>query len=301
MWIYLSFLSALSLGIYEVCKKASLTRNAVIPVLFLNTLFGSLIFLPPVCISSFFPGKLQETAFFIPPASLHVHVLIFIKSLIVLSSWIFNYFATKHLPLTLSGPVKAGQPVVVLLGALLIFGERLNLYQWIGILTAILSFFLIANSGKKEGINFTHNKWILFLVLSVITGAASGLYDKYLMRSLDVMTVQSWFNFYQFFTMLPILFLLWFPVRKKTTVFRWSWNIPLISVFLAIADFLYFKALTCPDSLISVVSLIRRSNVTVVFLFGAFIYREKNLKGKALDLVLVLIGMFFLYLGSTLS
>jgi transporter family protein len=298
MWIYLSFFSALSLGIYEVCKKASLSGNAVIPVLFLNTFFGSLIFLPLVCISRFFPDKLQDSLFYIPPASLKVHGLIFIKSLIVLSSWIFNYFATKHLPLTLSGPVKAGQPVVVLVGALLIFGESLNLYQWIGILTAILSFFLIARSGKKEGINFTHNKWIVFLVLSVITGAASGLYDKYLMKSLDVMTVQSWFNFYQFFTMLPIVFLLWFPVRKKTTAFHWSWNIPLISVFLAIGDFLYFRALTYPDSLISVVSMIRRSNVIVVFLFGALFYREKNLKSKAFDLVLVLIGMFFLYLGS---
>ncbi|MDR3338691.1 MAG: DMT family transporter [Candidatus Symbiothrix sp.] len=300
MWIYLSFISALSLGIYEVCKKVSLTNNAVIPVLFLNTFFGSLIFLPFVCISYFFPDKLHDTLFFIPPASLQVHGLIFLKSLIVLSSWIFNYFATKHLPLTLSGPIKAGQPVVVLLGALLIFGERLNLYQWIGILTAILSFFLIANSGKKEGINFAHNKWIVFLVLSVITGAASGLYDKYLMRSLDVMTVQSWFNFYQFFMMLPILFLLWFPMRKKTTTFRWNWNIPLISLFLAIGDFFYFQALTYPDSLISVVSMIRRSNVIVVFLFGAFIYREKNLKSKAFDLILVLIGMFFLYLGSAL-
>jgi len=298
MWLYFSFLSALFLGFYEISKKASLNGNAVIPVLFLNTVFGSLIFLPLLIISSFAPESTRGSMFFIPPASGHTHLLIFVKSMIVLSSWIFNYFATKYLPLTLSGPIKATQPVVVLLGALLIFGERLNLFQWLGVLMAVLSFFLLSLTGKKEGFNFSHNRWIFFLVLSVITGAASALYDKYLMRSMDVMTVQSWFNFYQFAIMLPILFLMWYPTRKKTTSFHWSWNIPLISIFLAIGDFLYFNALTDAGSMISIVSMIRRSNVLVIFLAGAWIYHEKHLKSKAFDLFLVLIGMIFLYLGS---
>jgi transporter family protein len=298
MWLYLSFLSALFLGFYEVSKKASVDGNAVIPVLFLNTIFGSLIFMPLAVISSLTPDLLRDTQFYIPPASLHTHLLIYIKSLIALTSWIFNYYATKYLPLTLSGPIKATQPVVVLLGALLIFGEWLNLYQWIGVLLAVLSFFMLSRTGKREGINFSHNRWIIYLVLSVIFGAASALYDKYLLRSLDAMTVQSWFNFYQLAVMVPVLFILWYPSRKRTTAFHWTWNIPLISVFLAIGDFLYFSALTDAGSMISVVSMIRRSNVLVIFLAGAWLYHEKNLKSKALDLILVLAGMIFLYIGS---
>ena len=46
MWLSLAFLSAFLLGCYEVCKKKSLDNNAVIPVLFLNTCFCSLLFLP---------------------------------------------------------------------------------------------------------------------------------------------------------------------------------------------------------------------------------------------------------------
>ncbi|MDR1516523.1 MAG: DMT family transporter [Dysgonamonadaceae bacterium] len=298
MWVYLAFASALFLGFYEIAKKASLNGNAVIPVLFLNTVFGSLIFLPLAVCSRFLPEQMQHLPFYIPSASAHTHWLIFIKSLLALSSWIFNYFATKHLPMTLAGPVKATQPVVVLLGALLFFGERLNVYQWLGVLMAVLSFYLLSLTGRKEGINFRRDKWVFFLVLSVLTGATSGLYDKYLLRSMDVMTVQSWFNFYQFAVMLPVLMLLWFPFRKKTTPFHWTWHIPLISIFLAIGDFLYFSALTDSDSMISIVSMIRRSNVLVVFLAGAWIYREKNLKSKAFDLILVLIGMIFLYFGS---
>ena len=80
--------------------------------------------------------------------------------------------------------------------------------------------------------------------------------------------------------------------------FRWSWAIPLISVFLSVADFTYFTALSQDDSLISVVSMVRRGSVVVSFLCGALLFREKNLRSKALDLLLVLIGMLFLYLGS---
>lgn len=43
MWLALAFASAFLLGCYEVNKKISLNGNAVIPVLFLNTLISSLI------------------------------------------------------------------------------------------------------------------------------------------------------------------------------------------------------------------------------------------------------------------
>jgi transporter family protein len=91
---------------------------------------------------------------------------------------------------------------------------------------------------------------------------------------------------------------LWYPVRKKTTPFRWKWAIPLISLFLCGADYVYMEALSQPDALIAVVSMIRRGSVLVSFAIGAWILKEKNLKAKALDLGLLLLSMVFLYLGS---
>lgn len=275
----------------------SLNENAVIPVLFFNTLISSLLFLPFI-ILSYTTDCLNGTLLYVPHVSYQTHIAVFIKAFIVLSSWIFGYFALKHLPLTISGPIKATQPVLTLLGALLIFGERLNLYQWIGVGFAVASFYLLSASGKKEGIRFTHNKWIYFTILSVILGAMSGLYDKYLMRDLDVMTVQVWFNIYQCIMMLAIFLFLWYPGRRTTTPFCWRWNIIFISVFLCIADWIYFYALTYPDSMISIVSMIRRSNVLVTFVAGALFFHEKNLKSKVVDLILVLIGMIFLYWGT---
>lgn len=304
MWLLLAFLSAALLGFYDAFKKKSLRDNAVLPVLFLNTLFSSLIFLPFILLSDCGDG-LQGTIFYVPQAGWEVHKYVLLKSVIVLSSWTFGYFGMKYLPLTIVGPINATRPVMVLVGALLVFGERLNLYQWIGVLMAVISFFMLSRSGKKEGIDFKHNKYIFYVVLAAVTGAVSGLYDKYLMApvaegglGLDRMVVQSWYNIYQLLMMGVVIALLWLPKRAETTPFRWDWCIILISLFLSAADFVYFYSLSLEGAMISIVSMVRRGSVIVSFLCGAMFFREKNLKSKVVDLALVLIGMIFLYLGS---
>lgn len=298
MWLVFAFCSAVLLGFYDVFKKKSLTNNAVLPVLGLNTLFSSLIFLPFILVSHFHPSVLEGSVFYVPQAGWEVHKFILLKSFIVLSSWMLGYFGMKHLPLTIVGPINATRPVMTLVGAMLVFGERLNLYQWIGVLLAVVSFFLLSRSGKKEGIDFKHDRWIWFVVLAALLGAISGLYDKFLMGRFSNMVVQAWYNIYQLFIMGGLLMVLWWPKRNATTPFRWDWCIPLISIFLSAADFVYFYALSMDDSMISIVSMIRRSSVVVSFLFGAMIFREKNLKSKVVDLLLVLLGMLFLYWGS---
>ena len=299
MWLLLAFCSAALLGFYDVFKKKSLSNNAVLPVLALNTLFSSLIFLPFILLSHFAPQTLQGSLFYVPElGGWEVHKFILLKSFIVLSSWTFGYFGMKHLPLTIVGPINATRPVMTLVGAMLIFGERLNLYQWIGVLMAIISFFMLSRSGKKEGIDFKHDRWIWFVVLAAVLGAISGLYDKFLMGRFNNMQVQAWYNIYQLFLMGGVLMFLWWPKRKTSTPFRWDWCIILISVFLSAADFVYFYALSMEDSMISIVSMVRRGSVIVSFLFGAMLFHEKNLKSKVIDLILVLIGMFFLYLVS---
>ena len=304
MWLILAFLSAAFLGVYDSLKKKSLKDNAVLPVLFLNTVFSSIIFLPCIVLSAS-GTALDGTIFHVASGSWHDHQYILLKSLIVLSSWVLGYFGMKHLPLTIVGPINATRPVMVLVGALLVFGERLNGWQWAGVLLAVASFFLLSRSGKKEGIDFKHDHWIYMIVGAALLGAVSGLYDKYLMApvseggvGLDRMMVQSWYNIYQSVMMLAMLMLLWWPKRKHTTPFRWDWAIVGISVFLSAADFLYFYSLSLPTAMISIVSMVRRGSVVVSFACGALFFHEKNLSAKAVDLALVLLGMICLYIGS---
>ena len=304
MWLLLAFLSAALLGFYDTFKKKSLRNNAVIPVLFLNTLFSTLIFLPFIVLSAS-SHTLDGSMFYVPQMGWAAHRFILLKSVLVLSSWIFGYFAMKHLPLSIVGPINATRPVLVLVGALLVYSERLNLWQWAGVLLAILSFFLLSRSGRKEGIDFKHNRWIFCLIIAALLGAASGLYDKYLMASvqdggvgLNRMVVQSWYNIYQMILMGIILCIIWFPKRRQSTPFRWDGAIVFISIFLSLADFAYLYALSLPGAMISVVSMVRRGSVIVSFITAVLFFRERNVKAKAIDLLLVLLGMICLYIGS---
>ena len=341
MWLVLAFVSTTFLGFYDTSKKASLKGNAVLPVLFLNTVFSTLIFSPFLLdyIGGFgwFSGTLLDTApftseqayfaqplnsqplttspcspyaartvrkllsfsdFAISSQMVRAHLLVVLKAFIVLSSWICGYFGLKHLPLTIVGPINATRPVIVLVGAMLLFGERLNIWQWGGVLMALASIFLMSRAGKKEDIDFKSNRWIWCVAAATILGAVSGLYDKHIMQSLSPMFVQSWFNFYQMIIMAAVCGLMWYPRRHLGTPFRWSWAIPLISIFICIADFAYFSALDDPDSMISVVSLVRRSSVIISFICGVLIFKERNIKAKLLDLALLLVGMALIWIGT---
>jgi|GEM_PF-81740 len=242
MWLTLAFTSAALLGFYDAAKKKALTGNAVLPVLLLNTLFSTLFFLPAILSAELGLGWFDHTLLATAPGTWEAHGLVVLKSAIVLTSWIFGYFGMKHLPLTIVGPINATRPVMVLVGAFAIFGERLNACQWTGVALALVSLFLLSRSSRREGVVFTHNVWILFIALAAVTGAVSGLYDKFIMARLDPVFVQSWYNLYQLGMMAVVAGIVWWPRRHATTPFHWSWAIPLISFFLVLADFAYFYA-----------------------------------------------------------
>lgn len=313
MWVVYALVSASLLGLYDVFKKKSLQGNAVIPVLLINTVICTLFFMPSI-VGSLTGMISPDSSLYIPDGGWREHKLVIIKAFVVLSSWICGYFAIKKLPLTIVGPVNATRPVMTLVGAMLIFGERLNLLQWAGVCMAIFSFWMLSRSGKKEGIDFKSNVWVLLLVVAAVLGACSGLYDKYLMASsgagLDRLFVQGWYNLYQAVIMGIIMLLVWLPERKRAldravpgtgpdyVPFVWKWTIPFISLALTAADLAYLYALTMPGAMISVVSMIRRSSVLVSFVFGAVVFHEKNLCSKALDLVFVLLSLILLLLGT---
>ena len=256
MWLILAFMSAALLGCYDSLKKKALRDNAVLPILFLNTFFSSLIFLPFIVLSAT-TDTLDGTMVHVTSGGWDMHKYILLKAFIVLSSWLLGYFGMKHLPLTIVGPINATRPVMVLVGALLVFGERLNAWQWAGVLLTIVSYILLRRSGKKEGIDFRHDHWIWMIIGAAVLGAVSGLYDKFLMApvseggiGLDRMMVQSWYNIYQCFIMLTMLLVLWWPKHHETTPFRWDWAIIGVSIFLSTADFMYFYSLSEPDAMI---------------------------------------------------
>jgi transporter family protein len=299
MWLTSGIISALLIGAYDVSKKVSLQSNAVIPVLLLSVTVSSGILLPFVIVSGFLPSALEKSIFFVPQVDFRTHLLLILKAVIVLISWIFGYFGLKHLPITIASPIKATQPVWVVAGGMIIFGEKLNMYQTAGVVITLISFFLISFEGKKEvKAQNGSNKWIWFVIIATLTGAVSGLFDKYLTGNCNHMSIQCYYTFYQAVIMIFITMLFWYPVRQKTTPFHFRRSIIFISLFLVAADFSYFYALTLPGSMISIVSTLRRAGVIVPFLFGVIVMHDKNLKLKSIDLSGVLAGMALMFLGS---
>jgi transporter family protein len=299
MWLYLGVFSAVFLGFYDVSRKQALRDNAVFPVLFLATLAEALLLLPAAVLSPLSPDLMTRLGLYIPQFDWVAHILFFLKAVMVAGMWILGYFSMKHLPISIFSPIAASSPAWTLLGAILLFGERLTTTQWVAFGILFVSYYIFSIVGSREGIVFHNNKWVTLLFMAVLLGAASALYDKYLvqMLGLSAFAVQVWFMLY----MVPVLgFALvafWWPNRAKHTPFDWRWSIPLIGLWLAIADFAYFKALACDGALISLLSAVRSGGAVISFLAGALIFSEGQIRNKAVALAGVLAGMFLLFLS----
>lgn len=291
MWILLAIVSALCLGFYDISKKISVANNNVLKVLFLNTLFCTLL-LSPTLVSELSSGTYG------PGNGLTGHLHLLLKAAIVLSSWILGYFGIKHLPLTIAGPINASRPVMVLAGAVLIFGEQLNALQWCGVTLGFGSLLFISRIGAKEGFSFKNSRWLWFSIGAAVMGAVSALYDKYLLRLYPPLAVQAWYSLYQLVLMGGVLILLMRFGAQKGGKLQWRWSILLISVFLTIADLAYFYALSLPGSMIAVVSMLRRGAVIVSFCYGVFALKEKDIKMKLIDLSILLVGLTLLAVGA---
>ncbi len=302
MWLTLAFISSLCLGLYEVAKKKSLVDNAIIPVLWCNIFFSCILLSPMILSAQLGLHWFDGTVFDSGTGDLRAHLLTAVKSAIVLTSWILGYIGLKHLPMTTVSPIVATRPVVVLIGAMLIFNEIPNGFQWCGILLTAFALYMFSRSSKKEGINFRYNHWVWCSIAAAALSAVSGLYDKLIMArlSLNPVFVQGWFNFYQLIIMSTIAAFMWLPRNKRSQEkFHWNGAIICVAVFLAVADFAYFNALTRPGAMISVISMLRGGcSVIISFCLGALLFREKNVRAKAFDLLLILTGLFLLYLGS---
>lgn len=292
-WLLLSVFSAIFLGLYDVAKKSSLDGNAVLPVLFLCNVAGLGFLLPVVLFGFVSPTTAHHFGIAFDPMGLHGHLLVMLKAVIVTISWILTFFAIKHLPISLASPVRASAPVFTVIGAIAFFGEVPTLAQLAGIGVILFSYLLFSVLGRKEGIHFERNRWVWMLFGGTLVGAVSGLYDKHLLQSakLSPMSVQLYFTLYNAALQGVIVWLFWWPQREKSTPFRFRFSIVLVGLLLLIADNVYFRAISVPGSLISVVSAIRRSNVVISFALGALLFHEKNRWQKAIALVGVLVGL----------
>lgn len=281
MWLWLSLCSALLLGIYDVAKKQALRRNGVLWILLCSTALTALFLCP-----------------WLSPGSIDEHIKLIFKALLVSSSWISGLIALKSLPLTTVSSIKASRPMFVVMFSIILFGERLSALQWIGVALVLAALVLLGISGKKEGIAPLRDRGMIWMAISVLTGSASALYDKHIMKTLEPLFVQSWSNVYITILIGILLLIKWLKDRGSVQRFKWDWYLVLIALLITISDALYFFALKDEGALLSVISMIRRSSTVITFVFGALVFKEHNIRDKAIDLIILLGGISLLLLSS---
>jgi transporter family protein len=296
-WIVASLVSALFLGCYDLCTKHAVRENAVLPVLFFANVCSATVWLILLGLAMASPENV--------PAVLRVasltglqHAQLALKSAIVAASWIFTYFAVKHLPVSIAAPIRATGPVWILVGALIVLRERPGWIEMIGVITTLGSFVALSFAGRKEGIHFHRDKWIGYLLAGTLLGAVSGLYDKFLLgrAGFSASTVQAWFSIYLALFFLP--FAIGWKFRWwQRHEFHWRWSIPLLSVALLLADFVYFSALRDPAALISLVASLRRGSTLVAFAGGVWLFHEPGGRQKIFAVLGVLTGIVLTILG----
>jgi transporter family protein len=296
-WITASLVSALFLGVYELCTKHAVRDNAVVPVLFFSTLSGGAVWLVLLVGQTVQPGTLPASLV-TDPLTLVQHLQLVLKSAIVAASWVFTYFALKHLPLSLGSPIRATSPLWTLFGAILILGERPTWLETVGVLTTLASFVGLSFAGRLEGVHFHRNKWVWFLVVGTLLGAVSSLYDKYLLvrAHFSVPTVQAWFSVYLLVIFTPIA-IGWKRRWWSRNEFHWRWSIPFIAFSLLVADYIYFSALRDPASLVSIVMSLRRGSTLVGFAGGLLLFGEKNGLQKLPAVIGILVGIVLTVMG----
>jgi transporter family protein len=191
-WALLSLTSALFLGGYDVCQKHALRQNPVVPVLLLSTATCASVWTILMLAEQTAPGLLP-LSLVVPPLSWLGHVELLLKSAIVAASWPCTYLAVKHLPISLAAPIRATSPLWTLAAALVFLGERPSALQLLGISTTLLSFLGLSVVGRLEGVHFHRDRWVGYMILGTLFGAASSLYDKLLLGKLKLLpsTVQA--------------------------------------------------------------------------------------------------------------
>lgn len=280
----MSVCSAILLGVYDVVKKQSLRRNGVLYVLLGATALTALFLCP-----------------FLEAGAPKDHLALVFKAVLVTASWVSGLLGMKYLPITTVSTIKASRPVFVVAFSIILFGEKLNVWQWGGVVLVIAALYLLSVSSKKEGIRFTSNKGVACMAISVLAGATSALYDKHILGYMEPLFVQSWTNVY--ITVLLAICIIAKALKdgpEKRERFSWDWRLLVIAVLITASDMLYFFSLKDEGAMLSIISMLRRCSVVITFVLGAILFKEKRIKDKALDLAILMSGLALLLFGSSI-
>lgn len=291
-WIALGLLAGLILGTYDFLTKLALKEKNVLEVVFWCSVLGALIWAPFFYAPDSWSNALHSAALAPQHLSFEQQMAVLPKSIMMVMTWILSYYSVKHLPLSISAGVRASGPLWTALGAVLLLSERLSWWQWLGLAVSMGSYYLFSLIGQKEGISFKRNLWVLSMVAATLLSSANALYDKYILATLhmDLAAVQAYSALQR--GAIALLLLPWiFRGMEAISLLTRNWAIPAIAFAYVLAEYIYLAAVQIDGAQISVISVLRRTNLIMVFALSAIFFNERFIRQKIIAISGVLIGI----------
>ncbi|PAT31720.1 hypothetical protein CLI92_02480 [Vandammella animalimorsus] len=291
-WIALGLLAGLILGTYDFLTKLALKEKNVLEVVFWCSALGALIWAPFFYAPDSWSNALHSAALAPQHLSFEQQMAVLPKSIMMVMTWILSYYSVKHLPLSISAGVRASGPLWTALGAVLLLSERLSWWQWLGLAVSMGSYYLFSLIGQKEGISFKRNLWVLSMVAATLLSSANALYDKYILATLhmDLAAVQAYSALQR--GAIALLLLPWiFRGIEAISLLTRNWAIPAIAFAYVLAEYIYLAAVQIDGAQISVISVLRRTNLIMVFALSAIFFNERFIRQKIIAISGVLIGI----------
>ena len=297
-WIILGLGAGIILGIYDFLTKIALRKNGVLEVVFLSSLIGALVWLPFILAPDNAVHALRPVGLAPEGLSLSEHLAVLPKSLMMVVTWVLSYYSVKALPLSISAGIRASGPVWTAIGAYVFLGELLSPMQWTGILLAVAAYYYFSLIGKIEGIHVQSNLWVFCMLAATLMSSANALYDKHILVNLDLdLALVQAYSALQRAALAAII--LSFIIKRITLkgLMSENWSITALAIAYVTAEFVYLWSVNSEGALISVISILRRTNLIMVFGLSAILLRENNIPQKTMAIGVVLLGICLVILN----
>lgn len=272
-WIIFTLVFGICKGIREGIKKKALEKSSTFEVLFFYTLIGFIIVIPTA-----------KDVFSIP---WQYYFFILVKALLVFTAWTCSFNSIQHMPVSLYGVMDTSRVVFSTLMGITFMGERTSIGQLTGLVLVILGLVLVSINRKND--KKVSRKYLLLTLTACLFNATSGVLDKWLTMTVTSGQLQFWFMLY--LTAMYGLYIVFSGTKLSIKSLKTNYWIVILAVIFIIGDRALFIANENPDSLVTIMILIKQSSVLAAILAGRIMFKEKGTLRRTLCALLVILGI----------
>lgn len=281
-WIVLAIIYALCVGIFECSKKKSMEKISLY-----DTLAGFSLF---ALIGAAF---IDRDMFLINHNYLPLIVL---KASVIVISWILCMKALKNMLMSTYGITRLSQIIYTLIMSILILGEHITIKIIIGAVITIFGLVLVNKNKDNETENNSEKKsnikYIILLLIGVFFSSCSGIIDKIILKNITSSQLQFWFLLFLLIAYWTIALIKQRKIEiKKIVKNKWLY---IAALAVLIGDKCLFIANENPESMVSVMSIIKQLSAVESVFLGKIFFCEKNVIKKLFYSLIVISGIIII-------